>query len=164
MLAYSESRLVQERLDALRVPSVPPVDGPVGSGFGVRSDPFTGRDALHTGLDFPAEPGTPILASAGGVVVTAGWSAEYGNMVELDHGQGLLTRYAHGRALHVEPGQIVKPGERIAEVGTTGRSTGPHLHFEVLVGGVRQDPARFLAAGAARAATARLDASLRTRR
>lgn len=164
VLAYSESRLFQERLDALRVPSAPPVQGRVGSGFGVRSDPFSGRRALHTGLDFPSEAGTPIHASAGGVVITAGWHADYGNMVELDHGKGLVTRYAHSRALHVKPGQIVKQGERIAEVGTTGRSTGPHLHFEVLIDGVRQDPARFLAGGAARATTARLDASSRTRR
>ena len=145
LFAFSESRLFQARLDALRVPSSPPVPGVVGSGFGLRSDPFTGHSALHTGLDFPAEPGTPILAAAAGVVLTAGWHPEYGKLVELDHGQGLITRYAHGRALHVQAGEIVKRGQEIAEVGTTGRSTGPHLHFEVLLQGVPQNPARFLA-------------------
>jgi murein DD-endopeptidase MepM/ murein hydrolase activator NlpD len=149
LFTYSESRLFQARLEALRVPSAPPVDGPVGSGFGFRSDPFSGRAALHTGLDFPAESGTPILASAGGVVVAAEWHAEYGHTVEIDHGNGLLTRYAHCLQVLVKPGQLVKRGQRIAEVGSTGRSTGPHLHFEVLVEGVPQDPARFLAAASA---------------
>jgi murein DD-endopeptidase MepM/ murein hydrolase activator NlpD len=145
VFAYSESRLFQARLDALRVPSTVPVEGFVGSGFGLRSDPFSGRSALHTGLDFPTEPGTPILAAAAGVVLSAGWHPEYGNLVEIDHGRGLVTRYAHGRILRVHEGEIVKRGQPIAEVGTTGRSTGPHLHFEVLLEGVPQNPARFLA-------------------
>jgi murein DD-endopeptidase MepM/ murein hydrolase activator NlpD len=149
LFTYSESRLFQARLEALRVPSAPPVDGPVGSGFGFRPDPFSGRAALHTGLDFPADPGTPIVASAGGVVVTVEWHAEYGQTVELDHGNGLVTRYAHCLKVLVKPGQLVRRGQPIAEVGSTGRSTGPHLHFEVLVEGVPQDPARFLAAASA---------------
>lgn len=146
LFTYSESRLFQARLEALRVPSAPPVAGPVGSGFGFRADPFSGRAALHTGLDFPADPGTPILASAGGVVVAAEWHPEYGQTVELDHGNGLVTRYAHCLKVLVKPGQLVRRGQPIAEVGSSGRSTGPHLHFEVLVEGVPQDPARFLAA------------------
>jgi murein DD-endopeptidase MepM/ murein hydrolase activator NlpD len=146
LFTFSESKLFQARLDALRVPSALPVDGPVGSGFGFRSDPITGRRALHTGLDFPAPPGTAIAASAGGVVLFAAWHPEYGHTVELDHGNGLITRYAHCLKLAVKAGQMVKRGQLIGEVGSSGRSTGPHLHFEVLLDGVPQDPRRFLAA------------------
>jgi murein DD-endopeptidase MepM/ murein hydrolase activator NlpD len=142
-----ESRLLQTRLQALMIPNSAPVDGPVGSGFGFRSDPFTGRAALHTGLDFPAEPGTPIHAAAGGLVLERGWHPEYGNVLEIDHGNGLSTRYAHCSQLLVAAGALVKRGEQVALVGNSGRSTGPHLHFEVLVDGVPQDPARFLAGG-----------------
>ncbi|MCA0243195.1 MAG: M23 family metallopeptidase [Proteobacteria bacterium] len=148
LFTFSESRLLQVKLDAMRVPSAPPVEGPVGSGFGFRADPFTGREALHTGLDFPAEPGTQIKASAGGVVLFADSHPEYGQMLELDHGNGLVTRYAHCQKLLVKRGQLIKRGQVIAEVGSSGRSTGPHLHFEVLVDGAPQDPARFLAGGA----------------
>lgn len=139
-----ESHLFEKRLEALMVPSSPPVDGPIGSGFGFRTDPFTHRPALHTGLDFPADPGTPILAAAGGVVLSAGLHPQYGQLVELDHGNGLVTRYAHTSRMLVKQGDLVKRGQKIAEVGTTGRSTGPHLHFEVLVDGVQQNPAKFL--------------------
>ncbi len=140
-----ESRLFEKRMAALMVPSSAPVDGPVGSGFGFRADPFTHRTALHTGLDFPADPGTAIMAAAGGVVMSAGPHPQYGQLVEVDHGNGLLTRYAHTSRMLVKQGDIVKRGQKIAEVGNTGRSTGPHLHFEVLVDGVQQNPARFLA-------------------
>lgn len=139
-----ESRLFEKRLDALMVPSSAPVDGPIGSGFGFRADPFTGNAALHTGLDFPADIGTPIMAAAGGVVLSAGPHPQYGQLVELDHGNGLVTRYAHTSRMWVKQGDLVKRGQKIAEVGSTGRSTGPHLHFEVLVEGVQQNPARFL--------------------
>jgi murein DD-endopeptidase MepM/ murein hydrolase activator NlpD len=141
-----ESRLFEERMRRLMVPSATPVEGPVGSGFGFRSDPITGRMALHTGLDFPAEPGTPIRAAAGGVVLEVGVHPEYGQTLELDHGNRLSTLYAHLNRALVRPGDIVRRGQVIAEVGNTGRSTGPHLHFEVLLQGVPQDPARFLAA------------------
>ena len=141
-----ESRLFEERMRGLMVPSATPVDGPVGSGFGFRSDPITGRTALHTGLDFPAEPGTPIRAAAGGVVLELGVHPEYGQTLELDHGNALTTLYAHLRRALVKPGDIVRRGQVIAEVGNTGRSTGPHLHFEVLLEGVPQNPARFLGA------------------
>ena len=140
-----ESRLFEVRMRALMVPSSKPVNTSVGSGFGFRSDPFTGRPALHAGLDFPAEPGTPIYAAAGGVVISVESHPQYGNVVEVDHGNNLVTRYAHSSRIHAKPGDIVKRGQMIAEVGSTGRSTGPHLHFEVLVEGVPQDPARFLA-------------------
>jgi murein DD-endopeptidase MepM/ murein hydrolase activator NlpD len=141
-----ESRLLESRLQALMIPNSKPVDVEVGSGFGFRTDPFTGRGALHTGLDFPTESGTPVHAAAGGVVRTAGYHPEYGNMVELDHGNGLVTRYAHNSKILVKGGDLIKRGQVISEVGTTGRSTGPHLHFEVLVDGVPQDPAKFLGA------------------
>jgi murein DD-endopeptidase MepM/ murein hydrolase activator NlpD len=140
-----ESRLFEARLQALLVPSSHPVDGPVGSGFGFRIDPITGRAALHTGLDFPADVGTSIHAAAGGMVVVSEVHPAYGNMIEIDHGNSLITRYAHASKLLVKVGMMVKRGQKIAEVGTSGRSTGPHLHFEVLVAGVQQNPARFLA-------------------
>ena len=140
-----ESRLLEGRLAQLMVPSTTPVNGPVGSGFGFRADPFSGRAALHTGLDFPADIGTPIMAAAGGMVVSSEPHPAYGNLVEIDHGNGLLTRYAHASKVLVKAGDLVKRGQAVAQVGTSGRSTGPHLHFEVLVDGVPQNPARFLA-------------------
>jgi murein DD-endopeptidase MepM/ murein hydrolase activator NlpD len=149
LLTLVESRLLEKRLSELMIPNSRPVEGAIGSGFGFRSDPFSGRAALHTGLDFPAEAGTKVLASAGGVVQLSEYHAEYGNLVELDHGNGLVTRYAHNSRVLVKVGDLIKRGQAISEVGTSGRSTGPHLHFEVLLGGVPQDPAKFLAGGEA---------------
>jgi len=147
-LTVVESRLFDQKIQRSMIPTEQPVTGVrVGSPFGFRIDPITGRSALHTGLDFPAETGTPILAAAGGVVVVQEYHAAYGNMVEVDHGNQLITRYAHASQVYVKKGDIVKRGQRIADVGSTGRSTGPHLHFEVWVAGVPQDPQRFLAAG-----------------
>jgi murein DD-endopeptidase MepM/ murein hydrolase activator NlpD len=145
LMTLIESRLLESRLRKLMIPSTRPVDGPVGSGFGFRADPITGRAALHTGLDFPNDVGTPIHAAAGGVVVTAEYHPQYGQMLEIDHGNGLVTRYGHTSRFLVKVGDLVKRGQVVANVGTTGRSTGPHLHFEVLVDGVQQDPAKFLA-------------------
>ena len=142
-----ESRLLEKRLASLMVPSSKPVDGPVGSGFGFRTDPFSGRAALHTGLDFPTDVGTAINAAAGGVVLLTEFHPQYGNVIELDHGKGLVTRYAHTSKVMVKAGDIVRRGQLIGLVGTSGRSTGPHLHFEVLLDGVPQNPAKFLAAG-----------------
>jgi len=142
-----ESRLLEKRLASLMIPNSKPIDGPIGSGFGFRADPFSGRAALHTGLDFPADIGTPVAAAAGGVVILVEHHPQYGNLIELDHGRGLVTRYAHNSKVMVKEGDLIKRGQIISEVGTTGRSTGPHLHFEVLVDGVPQDPAKFLAAG-----------------
>ena len=149
-----ESRLLESRLKSLMIPNSAPVHGPVGSGFGFRADPFSGRTALHTGLDFPSDTGTPVLAAAGGMVLLTESHPAYGNMVEIDHGNGLVTRYAHNSKLLVKAGDIVRRGQAISEVGTSGRSTGPHLHFEVLVDGVPQDPAKFLAGGEAALAAA----------
>lgn len=140
-----ESRLFEKRLEARLIPSTPPVIGPIGSSFGFRSDPFTRRTALHTGLDFAADEGTPIMAAAGGVVLSASLHPQYGQLVELDHGNGLVTRYAHASRMLVKQGDLVRRGQKIAEVGSTGRSTGAHLHFEVLLEGVHQNPAKFLA-------------------
>ena len=140
-----ESRLLERRLVSLTIPNSRPVEGPIGSGFGFRADPFSGRPALHTGLDFPADHGTPIQAAAGGVVLLTDHHPAYGNVVEIDHGRGLVTRYAHASKVLVRSGDIVKRGQQVALVGTSGRSTGPHLHFEVLLEGVPQNPAKFLA-------------------
>ena len=147
-LTAVESRLFDQKIQRSMVPTQEPVTNVnVGSPFGFRIDPITGRAALHTGLDFPADTGTPILAAAGGVVVVQEYHPAYGNMVEIDHGNDLITRYAHASRVLTKKGDLVKRGQHIADVGSTGRSTGPHLHFEVLVSGVPQDPRRFLSAG-----------------
>jgi murein DD-endopeptidase MepM/ murein hydrolase activator NlpD len=149
LMTVVESRLFEQKIRKMMVPTQQPVtDGNLGSSFGWRIDPITGGSALHTGLDFQADPGTTILAAAGGVVVTQEYHPAYGNMVEIDHGNDLITRYAHASRVMVKKGDLIKRGQKIAEVGTTGRSTGPHLHFEVLVQGVPQDPQKFLTAGA----------------
>jgi len=153
-----ESRLLESRLQALMVPNTVPVDGPIGSGFGFRADPISGRAALHTGLDFPAEIGTPIVAAAGGVVQSVDWHDQYGRLIEIDHGNGLVTRYAHVSKSLVQAGDIVRRGQSIAQVGNTGRSTGPHLHFEVLMAGVPHNPARLLAGAGQVPKLARSDA------
>ena len=148
VMTVIESRLFEQKVKTMMVPTELPVkDVALGSTFGWRIDPFTGHSALHTGLDFPAEPGTPIYAAAGGVVVTQEFHPQYGNMIEIDHGNDLITRYAHSSRVLVKKGDLIKRGQKIAEVGTTGRSTGAHLHFEVLVQGVPQDPQKFLNAG-----------------
>lgn len=148
LLTVVESSLFDQKIKKMMIPTQKPVRmGHVGSPFGWRIDPFTGRTALHTGLDYQADAGTPILAAAGGVVVTAEAHPAYGNMVEIAHGNNLVTRYAHASRFAVKKGDLVKRGQRVADVGSTGRSTGPHLHFEVLVQGVPQDPRRFLAGG-----------------
>jgi murein DD-endopeptidase MepM/ murein hydrolase activator NlpD len=144
-LSALESQILDERIRKNLLPTARPVaDDARASGFGWRLDPFTGQNAMHEGIDFMAEPGTPILAAAAGVVMTAEKHPQYGNLVELDHGNELITRYAHGSQIHVRVGEFVKRGQRIAAVGSTGRSTGPHLHFEVRIGGVAQNPSRFL--------------------
>ena len=139
-----ESRLFQARLSALMVPNTQPVDAAVGSGFGFRRDPFTARPALHTGLDFEAESGTPIVAAAGGVVIGVGRHPAYGNLLEIDHGNGLVTRYAHCSSIKVKPGDIVRRGRVVALSGNTGRSTGPHLHYEVWVRDQLKNPIHYI--------------------
>ena len=155
-----ESRLLERRLEMLMVPSIAPVDVPVGSGFGFRIDPFNRRAALHTGLDFAAPTGTPIRAAAGGRVLEADRDGAYGLSLQIDHGNGLVTRYAHASQILVKPGEVVRRGQEVALVGSTGRSTGPHLHFEVLLSGVPQDPAKFLARGESLGASERTSAAV----
>lgn len=139
----AELRAQQVR-QALLPHSKPVSDGFIGSGFGLRSDPFSGEMSHHSGIDFAAPTGTPIHAAAGGVVVVAEYHPVWGNIVEVDHGNSLLSRYAHASRLSVAPGDLVKRGQKLAEVGSTGRSTGSHLHFEVHHQGVAQNPAKFL--------------------
>ena len=116
----------------------------VTSGYGPRIDPFLGRMALHAGMDLREEPGTPVRATAGGKVVSAGWSGGYGNMVDIEHENDLSTRYGHLSMISVAEGQYVSPGTILGRVGSTGRSTGPHLHYEVRIDGEAVDPTRFL--------------------
>ena len=139
------------RLDkvAKRLPLAAPVSGEPEqtSGFGTRFDPFTRAPALHTGVDFRAETGTAARATGGGRVVAAEYSGGYGNMVEIDHGSGVATRYGHLMSFAVSPGQRVEAGQIVGLTGSTGRSTGPHLHYETRIGGEPVNPSRFLEAG-----------------
>jgi murein DD-endopeptidase MepM/ murein hydrolase activator NlpD len=132
------------------VPVRRPVTGEIdpSSGFGVRIDPFLKSPAMHTGLDMRGEPGDPVRATANGTVTFAGWQGGYGNMIEIDHGNGVSTRYGHLSSIDTEVGKTVKTGQVIGKVGTTGRSTGPHLHYETRIDGEAVDPQRFLRAGA----------------
>lgn len=109
-----------------------PFEVAASSGLGYRIDPFTNQLAWHDGTDFPAPIGTPILATANGIVIKAGWGGDYGNMVEVRHPNGFITRYAHAQELSVKVGQSVKKSQAIGRTGSTGRSTGPHLHYEIV--------------------------------
>ena len=130
----------------MRTPSRVPVErAELVSSFGNRDDPLTGRRAFHAGLDFAAGHGTAIHAAAGGRVTVAGFRPDFGWVVEIEHGNGLTTRYAHASRLLVKAGDLVMPRDAIAAVGSSGRSTGPHLHFEVLRNGEATDPRRYLA-------------------
>jgi murein DD-endopeptidase MepM/ murein hydrolase activator NlpD len=145
-LEVLEALLVQTSAHRKFLPSLRPVgEGWFSSTFGYRIDPFTGQNSFHEGVDFVAEPGTPFHAAASGKVIHAGWHPQYGKMLEIDHGNGLVSRYAHASSLAAAEGDLVVRGQRIGAVGSTGRSTGPHLHFEVRLNGVPQNPARFLA-------------------
>jgi murein DD-endopeptidase MepM/ murein hydrolase activator NlpD len=140
-----DSLLTLDNVKKQLLPSVLPIRaGAYTSNFGWRLDPFNGQRAFHDGVDFEARPGTPILAAAAGVVVASEYHSQYGNMIEVDHGNGLVTRYAHCSKRLARVGDVVLKGATIGEVGGTGRVTGPHLHFEVRHHGVPQNPARFL--------------------
>lgn len=140
-----ESSLMDARVARNRLPTVLPVNALWNaSAYGWRTDPFTHQRAMHEGVDFSAAVGTPIMAAANGVVITAERHPEYGNLLEIDHGNDYTTRYAHASVLVAKVGQLVKRGQHIADVGSTGRSTGPHLHFEVRYKGASVNPARFL--------------------
>jgi murein DD-endopeptidase MepM/ murein hydrolase activator NlpD len=144
-LGVLEALLVQNSVNRKFMPTLAPiVDGWFSSNFGYRIDPFTGLQTYHDGIDFPAESGTPIVAAASGKVIEAGVHPQYGKILAIDHGNGLVSRYAHASEVFVNEGDLVVRGQRVATVGSTGRSTGPHLHFEVRLNGVPQNPARFL--------------------
>lgn len=150
-----ESTLMSYKIKSKLLPTIQPVNVSYNaSSFGWRLDPFTGRRAYHEGIDFAAAVGTPIVAAAGGVVIAAEYHHQYGNMLEIDHGNDIVTRYAHASRLLAKVGDIVKRGQHVADIGSSGRSTGAHLHFEVLVRGTQQDPYKFLSLGAAQAKTA----------
>lgn len=152
-----ETALMRDKIKFKLLPTIQPVNVSYNaSGFGWRIDPFSGRGAFHEGIDFPAPVGTPIVAAAGGVVIAAEYHHQFGNMLEIDHGNDIVTRYAHASRLLMKVGDIVKRGQQVAAIGSTGRSTGAHLHFEVLVKGIQQNPQKFLAAGAAQAKQAAL--------
>jgi len=143
-LSVLEALMLQDAANYRFMPTQQPiVDGWYSSNYGYRIDPFSGENSFHEGIDFPAGVGTAIVATASGKVVYADTHPAYGKMVEIDHGNGLVSRYAHASQLLVKEGDLVVRGQRVATVGTTGRSTGPHLHFEVRLNGVPQNPARF---------------------
>jgi murein DD-endopeptidase MepM/ murein hydrolase activator NlpD len=145
MMGVLESQLFEQAVKKKMIPTMMPVKAPYNaSAFGRRVDPFTGQWAMHEGIDFLAEAGSSIAAAAAGVVVFAGFHPQYGYMIDIDHGNDLVTRYAHCSKLFVKEGDVVQRGRKISEVGSTGRSTGPHLHFEVRYRGAAQNPTKFL--------------------
>jgi murein DD-endopeptidase MepM/ murein hydrolase activator NlpD len=130
-----------------RMPSIWPVEGGLSDGFGVRSNPFGGGSSeFHPGQDITAPPGTPVIAAADGTVLQAGWQNGYGQTVVIDHGNGLTTRYGHLSKIEVTAGQELKRGEELGQVGSTGRSTGPHLHYEIRIDDVAVSPLHYLPA------------------
>lgn len=144
-LSALDALLRQDRLAKKVLPTAIPVDKEwYSSGFGYRIDPFTGKRVFHEGVDFAAATGTSIKAAAGGIVVYSDRHPNYGNMIEIDHGDDLVSRYAHASKRLVEIGEVVISGQKIAEVGSTGRSTGPHLHFEIRHKGIPKNPSLFL--------------------
>ena len=144
-LSSLEAKLLQQSVLKDTLPNSSPVEVDFNSSsFGWRIDPFNGEKAFHEGLDFPAATGTPIYAAAGGIVSFAEQTSDYGKLVKIDHGFGLETRYAHSSKLLVKVGERVEKGQEIAEVGSTGRSTGPHLHYEIRLDGNALDPRRYL--------------------
>jgi len=153
-LAVLESQLMEKRIKTSLLPTIYPIAGDLsGSSFGTRLDPIAGVYAFHEGVDFAADPGTRVVASAGGVVISAEYHPQYGNLVEIDHGNEFSSRYAHLSKIRVGLGQVVKRGQEIGASGNTGRSTGPHLHFEVRFKGIAQNPSRFLQRGSSQLAS-----------
>jgi murein DD-endopeptidase MepM/ murein hydrolase activator NlpD len=152
MMGVLEAQLFEQAVKKKMIPTMMPVKAPYNaSGFGRRVDPFTGQWAMHDGIDFLADFGAPIAAAAAGVIVFSGFHPQYGQMVDIDHGNDLVTRYAHASKLFVKEGDVVQRGHKIAQVGSTGRSTGPHLHFEVRYRGAPQNPSKFLVSNSASA-------------
>lgn len=140
-----EAKILQKSVLKDMLPNSSPVDAAFNSSsYGWRIDPFNGDKAFHEGLDFTANSGTAIHAAADGIVSTAERTPDYGNIVKIDHGSGLETRYAHASKLLVKPGERVIKGQIVAQVGSTGRSTGPHLHYEIRLNGNALDPRKYL--------------------
>jgi len=137
-------KVLQSRRQQVNLNNMPVHDAYISSGFGYRADPLTGRTAFHGGVDFAGTEGSDVFAVADGVVNFAGQRTGYGNVVEINHGDGLVTRYAHARALVVKSGDMVSKDQLVAYMGSTGRSTGTHLHYEVLKNGRQIDPATFI--------------------
>jgi len=137
--------LIDEKLEQETRPQGRPViHGWISSYFGKRTSPFSGKTETHSGVDFAGKAGNDVLAVAGGVVTHASKKGGYGFLVEIDHGNGYVTRYGHNQMVHVQVGEAIKRGQVIAKLGSTGRSTGPHVHFEVIKDGVRIDPMKFV--------------------
>jgi murein DD-endopeptidase MepM/ murein hydrolase activator NlpD len=144
-LGVLENMILSRELNRQVYPEGRPVqEGWISSYFGRRADPFTGYSAVHKGLDFAGQEGSKITAVAAGIVTYAGERSGYGQMVEINHGNGLSTRYCHAEKILVQQGEMIRKGEDVALMGSTGRSTGPHLHFEVLKNGAQVDPMRFI--------------------
>ncbi len=143
-LSELEKLLLTKKDMLTHTPSIWPVHGWVTSGFGVRTNPFTGLNQMHEGLDISNREGTPVIASADGIVSATGKDFSYGNVVVISHGFGIISRYNHLSKILVSAGRKVKRGDIIAEVGTTGKSTGPHLHYEVRINGIPVNPARYI--------------------
>ncbi len=144
-LSVLEAKVLQQSVLKGMLPNASPIQAAYNSSsYGWRIDPFNGNKAFHEGLDFTANTGTPIYAAADGIVVAAEQTPDYGNLVKVDHGSGLETRYAHASRLLVKVGERVVKGQKIAEVGSTGRSTGPHLHYEIRLNGNALDPRKYL--------------------
>jgi murein DD-endopeptidase MepM/ murein hydrolase activator NlpD len=140
-----EAKLLQQSVLKDTLPNSSPIFAAYNSSsFGWRLDPFNGHKAFHEGLDFTANTGTPIHAAAGGIVTLSAHTPDYGKIVKIDHGSGLETRYAHASVLLVKAGDRVEKGQKVAEVGNTGRSTGPHLHYEIRLNGNPLDPRKYL--------------------
>jgi murein DD-endopeptidase MepM/ murein hydrolase activator NlpD len=147
-LARLELEKLSRGLKHIPVRKPVPAEGDPLSGFGVRIDPFLHSPAMHTGVDLVAQTGDPVRATADGTVTVAGWKGGYGKMIEIDHGNGLVTRFGHLSSIEVTAGQSVKIGQVVGRVGKTGRSTAPHLHYETRIDGEAADPQKFLRAGA----------------
>jgi septal ring factor EnvC (AmiA/AmiB activator) len=144
-LGVLENLILNRELNKQVYPEGRPVEeGFISSYFGRRADPFTGYSAVHKGLDFAGPEGTKVISVAAGLVTYAGERTGYGQMIEINHGNGLATRYCHNEQLLVKQGDMVRKGQEVALMGSTGRSTGPHLHFEVLKNGTQVDPLRFI--------------------
>ena len=156
MLGVLEAQLFERTVRMKALPTMMPLEAPFNaSGFGMRIDPFTGQRAMHEGIDFIVDPGAPVVAAAGGVVQFAGYHPQYGHVVDIDHGNELVTRYAHLSKIVVQEGAVIQRGRTIGASGNTGRSTGPHLHFEVRFRGTAQNPLRFLQSADPQLASAR---------